>query len=216
MTIAQLYDKLTTIPLFKGVSGEDLALIADRVHLRWVNVGIDQSVIQADEPCYHLTILTEGELVRTTHYDNNTYTVKDIVKGVHIIEPEQLYGLTTRYRSSYRARTSCKMLLISKDDIRKTLLNIPVWRINLLNHLAAKYTKLQASSEQKPYNLKEMVLHFGAERPLSIRIRMEDLGRYLGAARRTISNVLHELESEGKVTLHPNLIEFNEELGMRN
>lgn len=209
MTIAQLYDKLTTTPLFKGISGEDLALIQERCHLRWVSMGTDHPFIQADEPCHHLAILTEGEMIRTTHFDNHTYTVKDIVKAVTIIEPEQLYGLTTRYRSNYRTLTSCKALLISKDDIRQTLMTIPVWRINLLNHLSAKYNKLKDSSEHKPYDLKEMILHFGAEKPLSINIRMVDLGKYLGAARRTISNVLHELEREGKVTLHPNLIEFN-------
>lgn len=209
MNIAQLYDKLTAIPLFKGVSGEDLALITDRVHLRWVNVGIEQSIIQAQEPCNHLTILMEGEMLRTTHYDNNTYTVTEMVKGPYIIELEQLYGLTCKYRSNYRARTSCQLLIISKDDIRKTLMNLPVWRINLLNYLSAKYNKLLDEHQHKPHNLKEEILHFGADKPLSIHIRMVDMGRYLGAARKTISNVLHELESEKKVTLHPNLIEFN-------
>ncbi len=209
MTIAQLYDKLTAIPLFKGVSGEDLALIQERCNLRWVNLSTDHPLIQADEPCHHLVILTEGELTRTTNFDNNTYTVKDKVEGVSIIEPEQLYGLTTRYRSNYRTLTSCKVLLISKDDIRQTLMNIPVWRINLLNLLSAKYNKLRDAVENKPYNLKEMIMHFGVDKPMSIKIRMSDLGKYLGAARRTISNVLHELEQEGKVTLRPNLIEFN-------
>lgn len=209
MTITQLYDKLTNISLFKGVSGEDLALIADRVNLRWLHIGQDQPFIQANEPCQHLAILTEGKLLRSTDYDNGTYNVKDLVSEVCIIEPEQLYGLTCRYRSSYRTYTSCKVLIISKNDIRQTLMNIPVFRINLLNMLSARYNKLLAASEQKPYDLKEMIMHFGAEKPLSIHIKMADMGRYLGAARRTISNVLHELESEGKVTLHPNLIEFN-------
>lgn len=208
LTMSQLYDRLTAIPLFKGMSGEDLAYVAHKVTLRWVNLGIDQPYIQADEPCQHLSILLEGTLMRTTDYDNGTYTVKDWLSGVTLIEPEQLYGLSCKFKSHYRALTSCKLLMLSKVDIRQTLMNIPVWRINFLNYLSAKYNRLAEDSAHKPYNLKEMILHFGAEHPKSVRIRMSDMGKYLGAARRTISNVLHELEAEGKVVLHPNLIEY--------
>lgn len=209
MSISELYDKLTSLPLFRGISGEDLAIIADRVHFRWLKLATDQPLIQEGESCNHLIILCEGELNRTTNYDNNICAVTDGVVGPAVIEPEQLYGLQCRYRSSYRAATSCRLVLVSKDDIRKTLINVPIWRINLLNMLTANYCKLREATTPRYYDLKEMILHFRAERPKQVRIRMVDLGHYLGAARKTISNALHELEAEGHVKLKPNLIEYN-------
>lgn len=208
MTLSQLYESLATLPLFRGISAQELASIADKVHLRWLNIVSDQPFIQADEPCQHIAYLTEGEMTKTTSYDNATYTVTERIKGPCIIEPEQLYGLTCAYQSNYRTVTTCKLLLISKQDIRDTLMNIPIWRINLLNHYASMIGKLKRDNEARPYDIKEKIMHFGAERPQTLKIRMIDLAHYLGTSRTTISHILHELESEGKIKMTPNLIEY--------
>lgn len=209
MTITELYDKLTSVPLFRGISGEELHYIADKVDLRWVKYASDQSLIQADEPCRHLVFLIEGNAIKTTTFDNGTYSVTELIKGPMVIEPEQLYGLTCRYRSDYRALTSCRLLLINKDDVSRTLVNIPIWRINMFNLLTATINKMQKAAEPSVISLKEQIMHFASDNPLTLHIRMLDLGRYLGVSRKTISNALHELELEDKVVLRPNFIEFN-------
>lgn len=208
MTLAQLYESLTSLPLFKGISAKELSLIADKVHLRWMTIGSDHPFIQSEEPCQHIVFLIEGEMLRTTTNDELTYTVTELVKGPALVEPEQLYGPSCTYRSNYRTRTACKVLLISKSDVRETLMEIPIWRINLLNHYSSLINKAQRKCEPHPYNVKEQIMHFGAERPLKIHIRMQDLARYMGVSRTTISHTLHALEKEGKVKLTPNLIEF--------
>lgn len=208
MTIAQLYERLTDIPLFKGVSGENLAVIAERANLRWMNVSDDQLFIRMDEPCRHLVVLLEGEMLRITHHDGDTYTVTELLEGMHILELEQLYGLRCRYRSDYRTRTSCRMLLVSKEDIRQTLMNIPVFRINWLNYMSVRHNRMYDALQPRPYCLKEDIMRFAGPHAISVRIRMADLGRYLGAARKTVSDALHDLEREGKVRLRPNLIEI--------
>ena len=207
MTISQLYERLTEIPLFKGISGENLAYIADRVNLRWMSIGSDQPFIQMDEPCQHLVVLMEGELLRITRCDGGTYVLTELLSGIQMLEMEQLYGLQCRYRSDYRTRTSCRILLISKEDIRQTLMNVPVFRINWLNYMSVRCNRLIEALQPRPRNLKEDILRFMGPQAVSLRIRMIDLGKYLGAARKTISDALHELEREGAVRLRPNLIE---------
>lgn len=208
MTLAKLYETLTSLPLFRGISASELTRVADEVKLRWVNIGPDQPFIQADEPCHHLVYLVEGELLRSSTHDNGIYTVSQYVKAPCLIEAEQLYGLSCAYQANYRTTTACKVLLITKDDVRRTLLDIPVWRINLLNLYASTLCKERSSNAPKPYNLQEQVMHFGAERPVTLRIRMADLARYMGVSRTTISHALHELERQGKVRLSPNVIEY--------
>lgn len=208
MTTAQLYESLTSLQLFRGISAKDLAMIASKVHLRWTNICTDQPFIQEGEPCHHLAILTEGEMLRSTTYDDMTYTVTEVVKAPYIFEPEQIYGPYCTYRSNYRTRNACTVLLITKEDIRNTLIDIPIWRINLLNLYASTINKQMKKMQPKPYDLKEQIMHFGAERPLTLKIRMIDLAHYLGTSRTTISHTLHGLEHEGKVRLSPNLIEY--------
>lgn len=211
MNIAQLYDKLTSIPLFRGISGEDLATITERVHLRWINLEPEQFFIREGEQCNHIAVLYEGQMWITSR--GKDYEVTETIDAQHIIEPEQLHGLECRYRRTYKAKTTCKVLLISKKDIRQTLMHVPVWRINFLNHISLKYTKQMDRETPTPMSMKDRIMRFGtsgeSQHPQhTLHIRMEDLGNYLGETRRTISRHLHELASEGKLTMRPNEIEF--------
>ncbi len=208
MTLAKLYETLTSLPLFRGISAAELSRVSDEVGLRWMDVGIDQPFIQADEPCHHLVYLVEGEMIRSSSHDEGTYSVSEYVKAPYLIEPEQLYGLTCAYQANYRTTKACKVLLISKDDVRRTLLEIPVWRINLLNLYASALCKERSLHQPRYYNIYEQIMHFGADRPVTLRIRMADLARYMGVSRTTISHTLHELEQQGKVKLSPNVIQY--------
>ena len=208
MTLAQLYETLTSLPLFRGMSAAELNRVSEEVKLRWLNLVSDQPFIHANEPCNHLVYLLEGTLTRTQSFDNDTYSVSDLVKGPCLIEPEQLYGLTCAYQANYRTASPCRFLLISKDDVRRCLHDISIWRINLFNLYASTLCKERKKTEPKPYDLKEQIMHFGSERPIRLHIRMADLARYMGVSRTTISHALHELEDQGKVRLSPNQIEY--------
>ena len=114
MNIAQLYDKLTSIPLFRGISGEDLATITERVHLRWINLEPEQFFIREGEQCNHIAVLYEGQMWITSR--GKDYEVTETIDAQHIIEPEQLHGLECRYRRTYKAKTT---KILSQDTLKK-------------------------------------------------------------------------------------------------
>lgn len=203
------------MPLFKGISGEDLFMILDKVQMRWVKYRKGQRVIEAGDACKGLAILLEGDLKRTRDMDEKTYSVIDVVRGPMVIEVEQLYGLTCRYCSRYDAMKDALVLFVEKDDVRRTLLNVPLWRTNLLNLLASELVKTQTFDAPLPNTLGEKIMCFGtdrftvAEEGHTLRIRQVDLGRYLCATRRTISMEVHKLLDAGLVEMKPNKIIVN-------
>lgn len=212
MNLSETYTKLASVPLFTGLSGEDLYMVCEKVHLRWVKLYSGQTLIQENEPCTHLTILIQGELNRTTDHDQKTWSVTDVVRGPIVIEPDQLYGLKCRYRSRYEARTDCQLLLISKDDMRRTLMNLPLWRTNLLNLMASNCVKEREWNDPRQLSLGERIMRFGLDHysapdcPHWVRIRQVDLGGYIGETRRTISMEVHKLIDEGLMEIRPNLM----------
>lgn len=218
MNLEQIYTRLANVPLFKGVSGEDLFMILDKVPMHWYRLREGQRLLDYDETCKGLIFLLEGDLTRTRNFDEKTYTITDVIRGPMIIEVEQLYGLTCRYTARYEARTDCLMMSIEKNDIRRTLLNIPLWRTNLLNLMASQIVKMRQFDIPQPNTLAEKIMHFGldhqsvTEEGHTLRIRQLDLGRYLCATRRTISMELHKLVDQGLVEMHPNKIIVHSEV----
>lgn len=212
MNLSETYTRLASVPLFTGLSGEDLFMVCEKVKLRWVKLHEGQTLIQQEEPCTHLTIVTEGELERTMEREGKLWSVTDVVSGPMVIEPEQLYGLKCRYTHRYVARTDCKVLIIQKDEMRRTLLNLPLWRTNLLNLLASNMVKERRFNEPGAYTLGERICRFGldylsrTDRQHTLRIRQVDLGAMLGESRRTISQEVHKLIDEGKVEIRPEKI----------
>lgn len=204
------------MPLFTGLSGEDLFMVCEKVTMRWVKLHKGQILIQQDEPCTHLTFLLEGELYRSTMHGQNTWSVTDVVRSPLVIEPEQMYGLKCHFAHRYEAKTDCLILLIRKDEMRQTLLNLPLWRTNLLNLLASNTVKEREWNEPGFYDLGTRIQRFGLDhlscmdRPHILHIRQVDLGMFLGESRRTISQVVHKLIDEGKAEIRPNVIILNE------
>lgn len=215
MNLSETYTRLASVPLFTGLSGEDLFMICERVKLRWVKLHEGQTLIQQDEPCTHLTVLLEGELERTTVHGQKTWSVTDVVRGPLVIEPEQLYGLKCRFTHQYVVRLDSQILLIRKEEMRQTLLNLPLWRTNLLNMMASNMTKERTWQEPAGLSLGERIRRFGLDHlsaqdaPHTLRIRQVDLGRYLNESRRTISQEVHKMIDQGLAEIRPNQIIFN-------
>lgn len=212
------YSQLASIPLFMGISGDDLAVILDRVELLDINLRPGEVFVSSGDVCQCMAIVREGMVRRQTEYYRGTfinsrkqeteirYQIEELLKPGFILEPEILYGLENRHRNSWMAETSCQLTLIGKEDIRQTLMYVPVWRINLLNLLCTQLQRCQesvlhsVSPDEVTRTLQFFLNHatLGGE-SLETDITLEQMGYCLGISRRTMSSVITELEDQGLV-----------------
>lgn len=209
------YTQLTSIPLFTGISGEDLAMIMDRIELVDMELMPEETLVHENDVCQCMSILREGTIKRTRTYQQGTfsnqrkeskelkYTVTETIDKGIILEPEVLFGLDLRHKNTWTAETTCHLTLIGKEDIRQTLMYVPIWRINLMNLLCTNLQKMTADKMPQPVPTEyERILQFILRhctqfgKTLVMDITSEQMGYCVGMDRRVIAKVLGQLEAE--------------------
>lgn len=215
------YTQLTSIPLFTGISGEDLAIIMDRVELLDVELQPGETFVREGDICHCMAIVKDGKIARTQTrhagvFVNSrkqecpiSYQVTETLMPPVILEPEVLFGLDLRHKNTWTASTTCHLTLISKEDIRQTLMYVPIWRINFINLLC---TDLQRSISERQSRVtpdhKRLVTEFLLKHcshrgdTLSLDITIEQLGYCLGVNRRTLAGLLDDLQEQGLIEKH--------------
>ena len=213
---AEVYPILTTIPLFKGVSAQDLAIVQERVRMRRVTIDPEEEIVRQGDPCRRIIVVMEGRIRVETTSSHRDYKLTEWSEDTQIIELEQLYGLDQQYARTYTAETEVKCIVIEKDDIRRVLMHLDIWRINLLNMLSMRQTRYATLVHDTPAaSLEELILRFVRFRSLyahgdkRLHIRQSDLGRYIGATRLVISGALHKLQRKGVLTMNRGIITFH-------
>ena len=212
------YAQLTSIPLFTGISGDDLAIIMDRVDLLEIDLAPGEVFVRDGDVSQGMAILREGRMMRCRTHGEGSFTnargqlcplcyqVCETVSPGFILEPEVLFGLDQRHRNTWTAQTSCRLTLIGKNEIRQTLMYVPVWRINFVNLLCTSLQRSQddvlpmPASDCREQVLRFLLRHF-TSRGLSadMDITIEQMGHCLGLNRRTMTKVIGLLEQEGLV-----------------
>jgi len=219
------YERLTSIPLFTGISGDDLVRIMDRVELIDVELLPGETFVTQGDTCQCMAIVRSGTIQRTCHYDYGTfqnarkqtiplsYQVTELLEAPFIIEPEILFGLELKHKNHWAAHTTCQLTMIGKDDIRQTLMYVPVWRINFMNMLC---TNLQRSMKAVlPHTLIDtrqatidyLLRHCSSNgKSAQFNISLEQLSHQLGVTRTTMTKVLEGLEAEHLIYKEKNQI----------
>lgn len=210
------YLTLTSIPLFMGISGDDLAIIMDKVELIDVDLVPGETFVKSGDVCQGMAILRQGEMTRNRSFDTGTfcnsrkqeiplsYRISETIEGPIILEPEVLFGLNNQHLNTWTANTSCQLTLISKQDVRQTLMCVPIWRINFINMLS---TTLQKSYEEKiPRTIPQtrhliidhILRHCSAKgKSINMEITLEQLSHRIGITRNTIASEISRMEEDG-------------------
>ena len=144
---------------------------------------------------------------RMGHDNIVLYDIKAI-KSPAVIEADRLFGLTPTYKNTYTAKSNIKILAIRKTFIGSHLMKNDVFRLNLLNLLSATAQKRDAALHPLQLNNPEERLRLFLERvfvdcegEVEIYILMEDLARYIGETRLTVSRLLNHWQEEGLIRM---------------
>lgn len=203
------YALLTRLPLFRGVSSTELIGWEDALKLFPDELPASRTpIIRQGEHCSHLFFLAEGVLRREHCSADGGYTLHSQIKSPAVIEADRLFGLTPTYKNTYTAKSNIKILAIRKTFIGSHLMKNDVFRLNLLNLLSATAQKRDTALHPLQLNNPEERLRLFLERvfvdcegEVEIYILMEDLARYIGETRLTVSRLLNQWQEEGLIRM---------------
>lgn len=204
-----MFSTLLQLPLFQGLSQEDFTNILGKVKLHFSKHKAGETIIKANDRCHELVFLLQGELAATTVSDDKSFSFVEIFYSSSLLEPHSLFGLEARYRSTYTAHTDANTVSVDKSYIMKELFKYEIFRINYVNNIC---NKLQTFYKRNwyiaPESIEDKIIYFVlrlADRPEGekiLKIKMEDLARYVDDTRLNVSRALNDMQEANLLQLN--------------
>lgn len=204
-----MFSTLLQLPLFQGLSQEDFTNILGKVKLHFSKHKEGETIIKAHDNCTGLVFLLQGEITATTVSDDEYFSLIEKFQGPYLIEPYSLFGMNTSYRSTYAACSDIGVVSIDKLYILKELFKYEIFRLNFANNVCNRIQSFYKKTwNVAPESVEDKIINFIftlAEKPegeKSLKIKMEDLARYIDDTRLNVSRALNELQERKLVELN--------------
>lgn len=208
MSENRLYDSLLVLPLFLGMSRNDLQQAAGSTRFDFKKIDAGETIVQEGEICQRLFFLITGDITVITEADDHGYQIEEDIMAPEIFQSECIFGLTQRFTHTYVAKSNCSLMSISKQELSKLSDIYEIFRINLLNVISTLTQKNNRHNFRvPPKNLIERIIRFfelHCIRPAgekTFHIKMTRLAEELNTKRLYISHALNDMQSEGLLTL---------------
>ena len=209
----QLYDKLIELPLFIGISTDELSDIVGQTKFGFHKLAVDRPLVSTDDKCTQLFFLMSGTLRVVSYADNYRYRIEEELSAPAVIQPEHLFGLQQRYTKDFIAHTDCSLLSLDKAEVLRLLDSYLIFRLNLLNSISMQAQRMSRIPwRQQSSDIRQQFINFLRLRCLTqagckvLRIRMEELAKELHQSRLNVSRMLNALQNEGLLTMSRGII----------
>ena len=204
-----MFDTLLQLPLFQGLSLEDLTNILAKVKLQFAKWKAGTPIARRGEPCKQLTFLLKGKISTATPATDNLYLCIEYNEAPYLIEPQAMFGMDTCHVATHTAEEPTDTVSISKSFVVNELFKYDIFRLNYINIVSNRAQTLRRRL-WTPYDgdVSERIVHFIAthvERPTGeklLKIKMEDLARIVNDTRLNVSHALNAMQNKGLVELH--------------
>ena len=210
-----IYDQLTQFTLFQGMSRSDLMEVVAHTRLGFMKGSAGKRIVKEGDDSSTLILMTHGELECETISDDHQCRVVERMVAPYMIQPERCFGMTQKYTSTFKALSECNFITIDKQEIMLLLETQLVFRLNMLNMLAADAQRMRHRAWQSaPKTLRERIVRFFFSRCIypagskTFYILMKQLANELNDSRLDISNALNEMEEDGLLNLYRGRIEI--------
>lgn len=205
----KLYNTLLALPLFLGMSRNDLQEVAGRTKLDFCKLPAEATIVTEGERCEKLHFLLAGNVKVVTTSSDHDYTIEETICAPDLFQPERIFGLNQRFTHTYIAQTECSLMSINKKDIMILTDKFEICRLNLLNIISTQTQKMSKRLlYAAPKNLQETITRFFEARCLhptgekTFYIKMTRLAAELNDSRLDISHALNDMQAQGLLSLH--------------
>ena len=210
-----IYDQLLQFTLFQGMSRADLMEVVTHTKLGFTKTAAGRLLVKENSPCRHLIFLISGALLCETQSDDHSCRVVETVTAPYAVQPDRIFGPSQRYTSTFRTASDSSFITIDKQEVLLLLETQLVFRLNMLNLLAAESHRLRHQAwRSTPGSLRQRIVRLFFSRssylagPKTFYILMQQIATELNASRLDVSRALNAMQREGLLTLHRGRIEI--------
>ncbi len=210
-----LYGKLASLPLFLGMSREELHQVVAVTKFDFRKYSPGEVIAREGDPCGRLVLLVDGVTAIETSADDKGYTVQETAEAPMVLQPERAFGLTQRFSHTFVAHTACNLISIDKNETLHLTSNSLIFRLNLLNIISTALQKRQRDVwHSVPHDLNQRICRFFVSRCLHpagrkvFRIKMIRLAAEVNDNRLYVSRALNAMQSAQLLHLSRGIIEI--------
>lgn len=208
MPNTNLQERLLELPLFQGMSKNDLTQVASSTKFVNIAVARGKTIVAEGDTCDRLLFLVKGTIMTTAHADDNGYSIAETFQAPEILQPERIFGLTQRYTRTFKAVTDCSFISLGKMETLSLADKYEIFRLNILNIICTKSQRLTRYPwRPQPKDIRHKIARFIETRCLrpagekTVRIKMERLGAEIGESRLNVSRELNDMAAKGTISL---------------
>lgn len=204
----KLYERLLELPLFQGMSRNDLEEAVASIKYRTLTFSKDKVVAGEGDACDKLLFLLDGSVSATGRADDNGYSITETLSAPDILQPERIFGLTQRFSRTFKTIGECSFICICKPEAMVLSDRYEIFRLNLLNIICTKSQRITRYPwKTNPQQIRHKIARFIETRSLrpagekTVRIKMERLSDEISESRLNVSRELNAMHKEGIITL---------------
>lgn len=138
--MSSIFDVLTDLPLFKGVSHEKMTRAAGQFRFEFKKFAPSEVIVKAGDLCGSLIFILSGRSTSVCRLHSGI-TVEQLLPEKVALAPEFLFGRTTSHPATVTAVDDCAVLEIQKSDYTEIVRTDRVFFLNYLNLLCQKSQK---------------------------------------------------------------------------
>lgn len=142
-----MYEKLLTLPIFKGVGPEQLSMFLEKTHLDFDNHDAGDVIVSLLEDCGSLKCVLSGRIEMIYALSGGTSRLIAEYGPGKVLGLEHLFGMDTRVRHEVKALEPCGTMSFSKEQYMSLLRSNNICLINYLNYLNYHCQRIEVSME---------------------------------------------------------------------
>lgn len=203
-----IHGLLSSFPLFYGMSNNDLQEVVAHTKFDFRKLRPGTVVAREDEACDRLILLADGTLTATYTSFDHGYSVEEPVAAPYTVQPERLFGMRQMFTATFITATTCSLIVISRDEVRRLVDTIAVTRMNYIHILALAAQKSTVMLWRPPATTtRQRVVRFLRTHclrpagPKTFHILMIRLASEINDSRLDVSKALNQMKREGLVRL---------------
>lgn len=205
----KMIEKVSECLLFKGINNEKLQTLFNNTTYQVKKYSKDQMIVQSEEPCDHLMIITEGS-VRGEMVDFSGKTIKiEDIEAPNSVASAFIFGERKRFPVNIVANTSASILYIPRASLIRMFQESSIFLENFLNMVSTRAQFLSTKIKFLSFKtikgkIAHLILSQGGKEDDVIQLKrsQEALASLFGVTRPALARAMGEMAAEGLIEVH--------------
>ncbi len=145
------WDELATLPLFIGMSREELEGIMTQLRIDFKKYDAGKVIVRRGDPCGKLVIVNQGDILCQARSDDGAFSMEETLNAPVMLQTDGLFGRFQTFTHTIKAITPVSTLTFEKEELQRLLASSLIFRLNLAGILSTKLQKWEQQLWEQQY-----------------------------------------------------------------